>query len=153
LPWERFEALIALLEEKRGGRVVLTPRAGDDKADVLSVAGSQIRLVQCKHSLWDASVDADALAEVIGAMEIYRARYIRGLPRALTLRPVVVTNGVFTTGARAEARSRDVELVGSNDLCLLLEEMPCTPAEVEAMEERRLASMRDVQAAINNMLP
>lgn len=153
LPWERFEAFIALLEEKRGGRVVLTPRAGDDKADVLSVAGSQIRLLQCKHSLWDASVDADALAEVIGAMEMYRGRHLRGIPRGVILRPVVVTNGMFTSRARRLARDRDVELVAGCDFGKLLEETPCTPAEIEAMEERRLASMHDVQAAIKNMLP
>lgn len=148
LPWDRFEALTAVLEEKRGSRVVLTPRAGDDKADVLAVRHNQMRIVQCKHSMWGASVDADALAEVVGAMEIYRARYLREIPRTIALRPIVVTNGVFTAGARAAAQARDVELVGDPDLSRLLEETPCTPAEIEAMEDRRLASMRDVQAAI-----
>ncbi len=152
LPWDRFEALIAVLEEKRGSRVVLTPRAGDDKADVLAVGHNQMRIVQCKHSMWGASVDADVLAEVIGAMEIYRANYLRGIPQTIALRPVVVTNGVFTKGARAAAQARDVELVGDPELSRLLEQTPCTPAEIEAMEERRLASMRDVQAAIKSLL-
>lgn len=76
LPWDRFEALIALLEKKRGSRVVLTPRARDDKADILAIRRDQMRVVQCKHSIWGASVDADVLAEVIGALEIYRARYL-----------------------------------------------------------------------------
>jgi len=152
LPWDRFEALIAVVEEKRGSRVILTPRAGDDKADVLAVGHNQMRIVQCKHSIWGASVDADVLAEVIGAMEIYRARYLRGIPRTVALRPVVVTNGVFTKGARAAGQARDVELVGDPELSRLLEESQCTPAEIEAMEERRLASMRDVQAAIKSLV-
>ncbi|MBI4457332.1 MAG: restriction endonuclease [Acidobacteria bacterium] len=152
LPWDRFEALIGVLEEKRGFRIVLTQHGGDDKADVLAVGHDQMRVVQCKHSIWGASVDADVLAEVVGAIEIYRARYLRGIPRTVTLRPIVVTNGMFTAKARAEARARDVELVGDPDLWRLLEETPCTPAEVENVEQRRLASMRDVQAAIKSLV-
>ena len=152
LPWDRFEALVALLEEKRGSKTLLTPRAGDDKADVLAVADKQLRIVQCKHSLWEASLDSDVLSEVIGAMEIYRARYLRGLPRDVNVQPVVVTNGAFTHGARDAAQPRDVELVGGPELWSLLEETPCTPAEVEAMEARRLASMGDVQAAIKSLV-
>lgn len=152
LSWDRFEALIAVLEEKRGSRVVLTPRAGDDKADVLAVGDKQIRVVQCKHSIWGATVDADVLAEAVGAIDLYRAKYLRDLPRTLTLRSVVVTNGLFTKAARTAAHMRDVELVGHPELSKLLEELPCTPAEVEVMEARRLASMRDVQAAIKSFV-
>jgi len=152
LSWDRFEALIAVLEEKRGSRVVLTPRAGDDKADVLAVGHKQIRIVQCKHSIWGATVDADVLAEGVGAIDLYRAKYLRDLPRTLTLRSVVVTNGLFTKAARTAAQVRDVELVGEPELSGLLEELPCTPAEVEVMEARRLASMRDVQAAIKSFV-
>ena len=66
LPWGHFESLIALLEEKRGARVILTPRGGDDKADVLAIVGNQIKLIQCKHnSLRGASVGPDAVAEVL----------------------------------------------------------------------------------------
>lgn len=152
LPWDRFEALIAVLEEKRGRKVLLTPRAGDDKADVLAVADNELRIVQCKHSIWEASADSDVIAEVIGAMEIYRARYLRGLPSKVTLRSIVVTNGVFTMQAKAHAKERDVELVGEPELGTLLKETPCTPAEIEAIESRRLASMRDVQAAIKSLV-
>jgi superfamily II DNA or RNA helicase len=152
LPWGRFEALVAVLEEKRGRRVVLTPRAGDDKADVLAVADKELRIVQCKHSMWGKSMDSDVLAEVIGAMEIYRARYLRALPRTLTLRLIVVTNGVFTHKAKRHAQNSDVELVGDPELWKLLEETPCTPGEIEAMEARRMASMRDVQAALRSLI-
>lgn len=152
LPWERFEALVALLEEKRGAKVVLTPRHGDDKADVLAVAGNHIRLVQCKHSIWGGSVDADAVAEAVGAMEIYRARYLRGLPKSRTLHTVVITNGRFTRTARRQAQAHDVELRGDGELWRSLEETPCTAAEVEIMEARRLASLHDVQVALERFL-
>jgi hypothetical protein len=151
LPWDRFEALIAVLEEKRGRKVLLTPRAGDDKADVLAVADNELRIVQCKHSMWEAITGSDGIAEVIGAMEIYRARYLRGLPPKIALRLIVVTNGVFSMEAKAYARERDVELVGNPELGILLKGIPSTPAEIEAMEARRLASIRDVQSAIKSL--
>src|SRR5439155_10064687 len=69
LPWDRFEALVAVLEEKRGSRVLLTPRAGDDKADVIAVRGEELRLIQCEHTSWGASIDTDALAEIVTALD------------------------------------------------------------------------------------
>jgi hypothetical protein len=150
LPWDRFEALVALLEEKKGVRVILTPRSGDDKADVLAVTNNQLRIVQCKHSLWGARIDTEVIAEVIDAMQNYRAKYLREIPRTLTLHSIIVTNGSFTSRAKREADQRDVQLVGDNELWRLLENTPCTPAEVEFMESRRLASMRDVQAALES---
>ena len=90
LPWDRFEALIALLEEKRGAKVVLTPRGGDDKADVIDVKGKHIRLIQCKHSAWSAYVDADVVAEIIGVIDLYRVRHLRGLRASMSLFPVIV---------------------------------------------------------------
>jgi hypothetical protein len=97
-------------------------------------------------------VDADVIAEVIDAMQNYRAKYLRETPRTVTLRSIIVTNGSFTLKARREADQRDVELVGDAELWRLLESTPCTPAEVEMMEGRRLASMRDVQVAIKSLV-
>jgi hypothetical protein len=148
LPWDRFEALIALLEEKRGTKVILTPRGGDDKADVIAIRGNHVRLIQCKHSSWSAYIDADVVAEVIGAIDLYRIRHLRSLPQSMSLFPVIVSNGTFTSMARKEAMARDVELVGDLELWKLLSQTPCTRAEIEAMENRRSESMRDVQAGL-----
>jgi hypothetical protein len=148
LPWDRFEALIALLEEKRGARVILTPRGGDDKADVISIRGNQVRLIQCKHSIWSAYIDADVVAEVIGAMELYRIRHLRILSSKMSLFPVIVSNGTFTSAARKASLERDVELTGNLELWKLLSQTPCTRAELEVLENRRTESMRDVQAAL-----
>lgn len=150
LPWDRFEALIALLDEKRGSRVILTPRSGDDKVDVLSARNQGLRLIQCKHSLWSAQVDADVVAEILGGIDLYRVRYLRHLP-TVSVTVVIASNGTFTSMAKAEARTRDVELIGDLELWKLLSDTPCTRAEVEALEARRLESMRDVQAGILNL--
>lgn len=151
LPWDRFEALVAVLEEKSGSRVLLTPRAGDDKADVLAMHGTELRLIQCKHTAWGASIDAEALAEVVTALDLYRNRYLRSVHRGHVLRPVVTTNGTFTGAARSHAKERDVELISHQELCAMLDRYACTPGEVEAMEARRLQSMRDLRIAIEQL--
>lgn len=82
------------------------------------------------------------------ALETYRNRHLRALSQRGYLRPVVVTNGTFTKAARSEGRERDVELVSERELWTLIEETPCTPGEIEAMEARRLGSMADLRAAL-----
>jgi SNF2-related domain/Helicase conserved C-terminal domain/Restriction endonuclease len=149
LGFDRFEALVALLDEKRGARVILTPLSGDDGIDVIAIREREIRLIQCKHTLWGASVDADVIAEVINAFDGYRARRLRASSSRVTLRPVLVTNGNLTRSTRREAKARDIQLADGPDLWTLLNATPCTAAEVEAMTARRLATMRDVQAAID----
>jgi hypothetical protein len=67
----------------------------------------------------------------------------------MSLFPVIVSNGTFTSTARKEALERDVELMGDIELWKLLNQTPCTRAELEVMENRRVESMRDVQAALN----
>jgi hypothetical protein len=151
LPWDRFEALVAVLEEKQGSRVLLTPRAADDKADVIAVHDKELRLVQCKHTTWGAPIDTDVLAEIIMALDAYRDRNLNWVRHRYTLRPMIVTNGTFTRVAQSQARERDVELISEQELCVMLDRMPCTPGEVEAMEARRLASMRDLRAAIEQL--
>jgi hypothetical protein len=148
LPWDRFEALVALLEEKRGASVLLTPRKADDKADVMAFCGRNVRLIQCKHTTGVTTIDADALAEICNALDTYRYRYLRALTQDYGVHPVVVTNGSFTGQARSLARERDIELVSGPELWNVLEQISCTPGEIEVMESRRLESMRDVQAAI-----
>jgi hypothetical protein len=148
LPWDRFEALIALLEEKRGAKVILTPRGGDDKADVIAIKGNQIRLIQCKHSFWSALVGADVVADVIGAIDLYRVRHLQNLPPRVSPFPVIVSNGTFTSSARKEGIEHEVELIGDLELWKALGETPCTRAELEVAAQRRVGSMRDVQAAL-----
>lgn len=148
---ERFEALIAVLEERQGAQVLLTPLVGDGGIDVIAVQKHQLRLIQCKHTLWHASVDADAIAEVLQALDGYRARWLRPLIASRILRAILVTNGRFTARAQALATERGVDLIADNNLWRLLDARPCTPADIEAMESRRLASMRDLLTAVEEL--
>jgi len=151
LSWDRFEAFVAVLEEKRGARVILTPRGGDDKADVIAIRENRIRLIQCKHSVLSGYIDADVVAEIIGAMELYRVRHLRDVPASMSLFPVIVCNSAFTSMARRESLDRDVELIGDPELRNLLKQTPCTRAELEVMENRRVESMKELQAAFRKL--
>jgi SNF2 family DNA or RNA helicase len=70
-----FEALVAAVEERHGAHVLLTPYASDGGIDVIAVQPQRIRLIQCKHTSGDTPVDADVVAEVVAALDGYRARW------------------------------------------------------------------------------
>lgn len=150
LPWDRFESLVALIEEKRDRKTILTPRSGDYGIDVISVFGNQLLLIQCKHTIWDAAVDNDTIVETINAFDNYRGRWLRDIANThqVLLKPVLITNGTLTKAAASQAKARGVFIVTNKDLLNLLAETPCSLAEVEMMESRRLTSMREVQAAL-----
>ena len=61
LTWDRFESLVALVEVKYGRKVWLSPKCGDGGIDAISQLGSEVRLVQCKHSQWTNAVDREVL--------------------------------------------------------------------------------------------
>jgi hypothetical protein len=75
-------------------------------------------------------------------------RHLQKLPASISLFPVIVSNGTFTSMARKQALECDVELIGDLELWRVLNQTPCTRAELEVMENRRVESMRDVQAAL-----
>jgi hypothetical protein len=81
----------------------------------------------------------------------YRARRLTpGLGRVI--RAVLSTNRTITRRARRLADESDVHLVAGGDIRQALLKTPCSPGEIEAMEERRLESMPDTQAAISALL-
>ncbi|MDA8214253.1 MAG: SNF2-related protein [Nitrospiraceae bacterium] len=153
LPWDRFEALVALIEEKRDKKSLLTPRSLDYGIDVISISGNQAFLIQCKHNDWDGVLDNNVIAETINALENYRGRWLREIAnRGISLIPALVTNGKLTKTAIAQAKAYDVQVITGIDLWKLLEKSPCSLAEVEMMESQRMANMREVQAKINEIV-
>lgn len=152
LPWDRFESLIALIEEKRNKKSVLTPRSGDYGIDVISISGKQAFLIQCKHTNWDAVLDNDVIAETINGFDNYRGRWLREIASRISLKPSLVTNGKLTKNAIAQAKSYDIQIISGNELWKLLEKTPCSLAEVEMMESRRMANMFAVKSEINKLV-
>jgi len=152
LPWDRFEALIALVEGKKGYNVVLTPRSGDYGIDVISKEGCQVFLIQCKHTIWDSNIDADVVSEMLHAFDTYRGKWLRDMGATVLLKPILVTNGKCTNSLIGQAMMHDMDIVSGDKLWHLIRENPCTLAEVEMMENHRKTNMKEVQAELYKIL-
>jgi hypothetical protein len=90
--------------------------------------------------------------ELIAAFDGYRARRLRPGLSGRVIRAVLTTNGTITKRARRLAHEGGVHLQSASDIKQALLKTPCSPGEIEAMEQRRLGSMLDTQAAINVFL-
>lgn len=150
MAWDRFEALIALLEKKKGGKVVLTPRTGDAGIDVISVGEHEVKLIRCKHATSSITGEAMEVSETKLAIEGYRQR-LSGADLPKILKPVLVDNGEFSIKDRREAAEKDITLITIEEIYSEIQRFRCSLAEVEAMENERIASMADIQTAIRNL--
>ena len=150
LTWDRFEALVALVEERRGAQVLLTPKSGDGGIDVVSARDGQLRLIQCKHTQWSASVNESVILEMLSAFDAYRSMLIATAGSRMC-RPVLVTNGLPTKLARVQAKEHDVDIISCQELEDLLRSFPCTFADVELMGQRRLSSLAAVRSELRQM--
>lgn len=140
LPWERFESLVAVLEQKAGTKVLLTPQSGDMGIDVVSISGRQARLIQCKHRRYEDEVESDVISELINAFDTYRSRFFSGTEYSLT--PVLATNGKLSQALRNQCRQREIEVLSGTSLAELLERRKCSHADIEFMEATRIKTMK-----------
>ena len=146
-----FEVLIAAIEKHSGKKVILTPQSGDGGIDVISLAGNELRLIQCKHTQWNGKVDADVVAEVITALDGYRAKYLRQFGQRVNFCAVLMTNGEFTKSARTKARD-GVEILNGDDLQKMLLTTQITQRDISEMRDARCSSMRDLPTALAALL-
>jgi SNF2 family DNA or RNA helicase len=151
LPPDRFEALAAALFEKEGHRVVLTPFAVDEGIDVIAAQQGELRLIQCKHTLWRGTVDIDAVDDLVGAFDGYRGRRLIPRNSRNAVIPVLFTNGSLSRAARNRAMEKGVEIIQAGEIASLAARLSCSFGDIESSEHRRLQSMADVQAALRNL--
>jgi hypothetical protein len=138
LTWDRFESLVALLESKYGRAVWLSPKCGDGGIDVISQLGSEVRLVQCKHSQWTSAVDREVLEELIASSDAFRSSLqVAGF----TFKPVLVTNSSVPKSVKEFGFRRDIEVIGIDNFISYIGQIECTRAEVESMERERYSSL------------
>ncbi len=149
MSWNRFEALVALLEKKQGAKVVLTPLTGDAGIDVISVHEHEVRLIRCKHTTSSINGEGIEVNETQLAIEGYRQR-LSGADLPEILKPVLIANGEFSLKERREAEARKISLITFEEISSQIQTFRCSLAEVEAMENERIGSMADLQAAIRN---
>jgi hypothetical protein len=138
LTWDRFESLVALIEGKYGRKTWLSPKCGDGGIDVISHLGSQLRLIQCKHSQWTASIEQQVLEELIASCDAFQASIQM---TGFTLKPVLVTNSSVPRLAKEFAFKRDIEIVSVDTFRSYLGDVKCTRAEVETVERQRYSTL------------
>ena len=146
-----FEVLVAAIEKRSGKKVILTPQSGDSGIDVISLTGRELRLIQCKHTQWNGKVDADVVAEVITALDGYRAKYLRQFGQRVNFCAALMTNGEFTKSARTKARD-GVEILNGDDLQKMLLTTQITQRDISEMRDARCSSMRDLPTALAALL-
>jgi len=138
LTWDRFESFIALVENKQGRKTWLSPKSGDGGIDVVSRLGSEVRLIQCKHTQWTNAIDTETVAELVSSCDAFRASVqITGF----TFKPVLITNSSVPRSVRDFARNRDIEIISTLSFDSYIGPLQCSRAEVELAEEDRYASL------------
>lgn len=152
LPWDRFEALVALLEEKQGRKSLLTPRSGDRGIDVISVQGNTLRLIQCKHTLWEADIETDVIAETINGFDNYRGTLLRDIAANYSMVPILVTNGKCSRSTLRYAQEKDVQIISAMEFEQSLKQHLCTHAEIENIDNGRLSSLVEVKKRVAILL-
>jgi hypothetical protein len=138
LTWDRFESLVALVEAKYGRSVWLSPKCGDGGIDVISRLGSEVRLIQCKHSQWAHSVDTEVLYELLASCDVFRASLSAA---GFTFKPVLITNSSVPRSAKEFGFKRDIDVIAIDTFKSYLGNMKCTRAEVESMERQRYPTL------------
>ena len=81
-------------------------------------------------------------------MQFYRPRYLRDVTANSVVRPVVVTNGRFSSEAKRQAIEAGVTLIERIELEERLNACACSLAELEAVEDQRLPRMAHMRAAV-----
>ena len=149
MTWDRFESLVALIEEKYGRKVWLSPKSGDGGIDVVAQFGSEIRLIQCKHSQWAHEIDNEVLAELISSSDAFRASlHVTGY----TIKPVLITNTAVPRKVVKYGLDRDVEVIAITSFDSYLSRLQCSRAEIEGLEQRRYPSIARLKHDLINAL-
>jgi hypothetical protein len=149
MTWDRFESLVALIEGKHGRNVWLSPKSGDGGIDVVAQHGSEIRLIQCKHTQWTNAVDKEILMELISSCDAFHGSIgVSGF----TFKPVLITNSSVPRTVLEFALNRDVEVIGSASFSSYLGNMQCSRAEVETVERQRYSSIAQLKRDLTSKL-
>lgn len=146
-----FEALVSAMERKKGHRTILTPAAGDEGIDVLSLESGVIWLLQCKHNRSGIAIDHDALDDLRRGHDGWRGRHL-GPHGALTFRMGLIASGPVTKQLRREAREEGIEVWDGSAVRDRLKNLRVTHAELQSASAVRADSMKTVQTRIAQLL-
>ena len=122
-----FEVFVAILFDKQGYRVDLTPYSGDKGADVIAhshQAKTSDLLIQVKQRKEGGKPGSEAVNEISAAKPFYEEKY------DTTFQPMVITNREFTKAARRLSRANQVQMHNRKWLMQSLKKHPVTWKDV-----------------------
>jgi hypothetical protein len=138
LTWDRFESLIGLIEGKWGRKVWLSPKSGDGGIDVISQLGSEVRLIQCKHTQWTHAINNEVLYQLMASCDSFRSNIqVAGY----TFKPVLITNSSVSRQTKEFGFGRDIEVIAIDSFSSYIGRIKCTRAEVERTEQQRYVTL------------
>lgn len=138
-----FEALIAALLDKEGQRAVLTCLSGDGGADVLGIRNRSVTVVQAKHIKSGRSLGADAVGDVVAALDTYR-------PRAADARwtACIVTSGEVPPKVLGQSQALGVALIDGRELGKRVSNARLTLADVVRSADQRCENFEEGVRAV-----
>ncbi|HWP47709.1 MAG TPA: SNF2-related protein [Candidatus Limnocylindrales bacterium] len=128
-----FEAAIAVLWQKKGYQVELTPKFNDKGADIIARSQGHNILLQTKHSR--NPVGDTAIGEILKSKGFYEQRYQTSFSLG------IVTNQTLTQSALNLAQLNKVYVFDRTEILRFLEVSPLYLTEIKEMEQCRLSNL------------
>ncbi len=128
-----FEAFTAVLFQKMGYTVDLTPFANDKGADVVAQRTEKNLIIQAKQST--SKLKNDAIQEIVTARKYYSTIY------NIIFDLAVITNCYLGESALLLAESNQVQIFDRNRLIELLDEYEITILDINSAEAQRLTKI------------
>jgi HJR/Mrr/RecB family endonuclease len=125
-----FEAAVAVLYQKQGYNVYLTPYSNDKGADIVLLSESENLLFQVKQTRYQ--VGKEAIQEICTAKRYYESQF--NVSFSLT----AITNNDYTANARLLARTNGVNLINRQNLIELLNKYSINIREINQIELQRM---------------
>lgn len=148
---DRVDALLAVLESRRGATVILSPVATNEGVNLVTVTDQSIKLVHCA---WHEQPEITKawVAEAAGVFDRYRSRVLSRYARNHRIERTLLISGNPTVTVNEAARSCGIQIMTAAHLKEWLRQEPCTWVDVDTMHLGRCGSVREVQSVLANLL-
>lgn len=150
ISWDRFEALIAVLEEKEGHYTILTPLTSDMGIDIVSIHNQRIRLIRCVKIMDSGDIDPNVMNDIKNASDTYKYRFLEGQFYDVTM--VLVTNANAQSKIQKEFKKNGIDTIWATQLKDLLKKHKCTQSEIDVKNENRLKTMKNLKDVISDLI-
>ena len=137
-----FEVLVALLWQRIGYHVIITPVSANQGIDVVAIGNNEVHLIQVRHET--NPIDETALDDLARGSEYYRSRILNNTLRSYTEQMVLARNGKIARATTREAHRRDMQILDEAEFHSLVSRYKPTLAEIEALALQRCRNLAEV---------